>query len=316
MEKYQLLVCLLLLIFSCQPPTKTPNPLKGITSQSKIEAAFFENNRIHLKVATFDGDSLSFYTDTGGGNLVYPEAVEQLGLTIDSSHQAEFVSLENHFSKLNLPIPIRPQFLYRQDSPLKGNTAGLLGTNWFANKIWHFNYTDKELHTIDSINWGDFDAVHSINVGFMQDSLGNNLTHFPRIPIVIEEDTIRVLFDTGAQATLNTEAQVEFGGAKKVAASFIIATIFDRWRVEHPDWKIIEKGDDFIKEDMIQVPVVSIGGYEVGPVWFARRKDTNFTEFMSQWMDQTVNGAIGGSGFQYFKSIIIDYQEGLAYFEK
>jgi len=37
---------------------------------------------------------------------------------------------------------------------------------------------------------------------------------------------------------------------------------------------------------------------------------------MSQWMDKKLYGAIGGSAFQYFDSIILDYRKELAYFEK
>ena len=40
--------------------------------------------------------------------------------------------------------------------------------------------------------------------------------------------------------------------------------------------------------------------HTVGPVWFAKRKEENFTQFMSKWMDKTIHGAIGGSCFQYY----------------
>jgi len=67
---------------------------------------------------------------------------------------------------------------------------------------------------------------------------------------------------------------------------------------------------------MIQVPRVTIGKHTVGPVWFTRRDDENFTQFMSQWMDKEVAGAIGGSALKHFRTILIDYQKDLLYLQK
>lgn len=44
---------------------------------------------------------------------------------------------------------------------------------------------------------------------------------------------------------------------------------------------------------MIEVPTVLVAGYSAGPL-FTRRPDKNFHEFMSQWMDRKVDGALGG----------------------
>ena len=55
---------------------------------------------------------------------------------------------------------------------------------------------------------------------------------------------------------------------------------------------------------MIQVPVVYIAGYDVGPVWFTRRADANFHSYLSQWMERRVEGALGGSLLQYFSMVV------------
>ena len=44
----------------------------------------------------------------------------------------------------------------------------------------------------------------------------------------------------------------------------------------------------------IEVSRIVVGGYTVGPVWFTRRADKNFHEYMSQWMDKRIEGALGG----------------------
>lgn len=66
---------------------------------------------------------------------------------------------------------------------------------------------------------------------------------------------------------------------------------------------------------MIEVPTVSVAGHSIGPVWFTRRADKNFHEFMSQWMDRKVDGAIGGNALRYFR-ITIDYPNAVALFER
>ena len=66
---------------------------------------------------------------------------------------------------------------------------------------------------------------------------------------------------------------------------------------------------------MIQVPSVQIAGYNAGPVWFVRRPDRNFHEFMSQWMDRRIDGALGGSLLKYF-AVTVDYPNAVAYFRR
>lgn len=58
---------------------------------------------------------------------------------------------------------------------------------------------------------------------------------------------------------------------------------------------------------MIQVPSLQVGGLDTGPVWFTQRVDRNFVGYMSQWMDKTVVGALGGNALRNFR-ILLDYQ--------
>ncbi|HEY9066315.1 MAG TPA: hypothetical protein VIO33_15120, partial [Burkholderiaceae bacterium] len=64
---------------------------------------------------------------------------------------------------------------------------------------------------------------------------------------------------------------------------------------------------------MIEVPRITVGGQTVGPVWFTQRSDANFREWMSQWMDKPIDGALGGSALKYFR-VIVDYPGSAAYF--
>jgi hypothetical protein len=64
---------------------------------------------------------------------------------------------------------------------------------------------------------------------------------------------------------------------------------------------------------MIRVAEVTIAGHTVGPVWFERRPDRAFKKKMAQTMDRPVDGALGGSLFQYFR-ITVDYPGTRAFF--
>ena len=66
---------------------------------------------------------------------------------------------------------------------------------------------------------------------------------------------------------------------------------------------------------MIEVPNVTVAGYTIGPVWFTRRPDKNFHEFMSKFMDRKVEGALGGSALRYFR-VTVDYRNAVAIFER
>ena len=63
---------------------------------------------------------------------------------------------------------------------------------------------------------------------------------------------------------------------------------------------------------MIEVPRVTVAGFTVGPVRFARRPDFNFAQWMSSMMDKPIVGAFGGSGLQYFR-LVLDYPRATAW---
>jgi hypothetical protein len=100
---------------------------------------------------------------------------------------------------------------------------------------------------------------------------------------------------------------------KTIGGSFIAISIFNRWREKHPEWKYYPKAD--MAGDLIVVPIVNIGGYEVGPVLFASRPDENWSKGMIVSMDKVVKGAIGGSALKYFQ-VTIDYNSELIHFER
>lgn len=118
------------------------------------------------------------------------------------------------------------------------------------------------------------------------------------------------LFDTSA-TTFASDSALRKKDDKlpsTLGTSFISKSQFEKWRSKHPDWKVIEKGEKFTNAFYIQVPDVTIAGYTVGPVWFTMRPDQAFYRHMATMMDKKVEGALGGSLFQYFR-ITVNYPE-------
>lgn len=290
-------------------------------------SADFQANRIYVTPVTQSGDTLRFYTDTGGGvNMVWPSAAKDLGLdTTQRQMRGQTVtiaSLPDFSSEAEIPLPpksssglgehlaVRPPHRL-----LKPGGAGFLGATWFTTRIWEFDYPGQTLALIPEMDWAGRSDKHTVYLGFQTDANGNKTTHFPRIPIEVDGDSIDVLFDTGATvlAKKNTAERLGRTDIRNIGTCFIIDSIFTRWQEAHPDWEVIENAERQSGMPMIKVPEIGIAGYEVGPVWFTKRPDKSFTGRMSQWMDEPVYGAVGGSAFQHFR-MIIDYQEQMAEF--
>ena len=70
-----------------------------------------------------------------------------------------------------------------------------------------------------------------------------------------------------------------------------------------------------MKADLIEVPVVTIAGYDVGPIWFAKRRDAAYDNMMSPQMDQPVDASIGGVAFRSFR-MTMDYPHQRVTFER
>ncbi len=194
----------------------------------------------------------------------------------------------------------------------------MLGQHWFADRIWTFDYLNEKL-----ILWNKTPSIiekeskHRVKLAFKSNIFGKRTLSFPRIKIEVDGEEIDVLFDTGATTFLTKKALEELNDKRAAtrATSFITNVMFEKWRKNNPKWRIIEKAESTTGEAMIEVPKLKIAEYEVGPVWFTRRANTNFHEYMSKFMDKKIEGAIGGNALHHF-IITVDYPKALAVFEK
>lgn len=330
------LIALLFTIYSCNETPKTT-----VSVPDKVLPSVFDNgDRIYLKIPTISGDTILVYTDTGGGfTAIYPQALKRTGL----DNKIEKVNFDGELNMIInaediIPDPayhpymkksmldIHPQPFYMVPPPAfvkslgKLNTEGFFGQYFFLDKAWTFDYHQQKIILHDQLDLS-LDDPNTQKIGLKKNMAGKPQFGHPSFYFEVEGERIPALFDTGATFSLSDEASKnEFDGKSHMGGSFIARSIFDQWVADHPEWKVIEKGD-VIKEndqeytfDMIEVPKVSLGGIEVGPVWFSKRPDEAWSKGMIRSMDKVVKGAVGGSAFKYLV-VSIDYKNELLSFK-
>lgn len=289
----------------------------------------FRENMFYACPVAESGVRLKFYTDSGGGVLIYRSVVDGLHLPVLHAEvdgkNADEVVLPPLRKDGAIPSPLGSKgklFVLPDDQRLPifdADMSGLLGQQWFADRIWTWNYTNRQLLLRTEDDLPKVSAEHKASLGFKTNQRGKRdpSLSFARIETTVDGEKIDLLFDTGASTMLTRQAleAIHVGHAALRATSFIAKSIFERWHSRHSDWKVIENAEEHTGASMIQVPSVDIGGYTVGPVWFTERPDKNFTQWMSQWMDKTVYGALGGSALQYVR-VTVDYPNATAYFER
>jgi len=311
----------LVLHATAAPRPKAPAPMPVI----------YDEDRFFVQpITASDGRRITFYTDSGGGLFIYRDSAEQLDLTItdaaDQGKEPFYVASLPAFrpdASIPLPewrqgrIPVLARDMKTHEFSSKMREDGMLGQEWFAEHVWTFDYPGKRLLLRDPRDVPTVPPEHRVALGFKKDEKGGRAMDFPRIRAEVDGKAFDLLLDTGATVNLSESAVpgLKGGPARVRATSFIVASTFDEWARRHPDWRVLPGADELLKESMIEVPSVKVAGFEVGPVWFTRRPDKNFHEFMSQFMDRTIEGALGGNALRSFR-MTVDYPNAVAYFEK
>ena len=276
------------------------------------------------------GEKLRFFTDTGGGFVLHADTAARLGLATSTVGRADEKATLAAFPAFAeggwIPGPradlrgpaVRGKLFVAPRSPQSADFGdGMLGQEWFGGGVWTFDYPARALTWRPDADGLAFDPAHTVPLGFPAKD-GARTTHFPSIEATIDGETLAFLFDTGATLALRDDALAKLGdgGAKVRGTSFIVASVFDRWRERHPGWRVVEDAEDNRGgAPVIEVPSITIAGHTVGPVWFTKRPDANFHQWMSQWMDRRVDGALGGSAFRYFR-VTADYPGARAMYER
>ena len=292
----------------------------------------FVGDRVFVRWQLRGHGMLSLYTDTGGGLLaLYPEAVRRLGLVPDTTawtrgaYHGVTVVVKIPRTLGDSAVPPIPStdsaavefFVQTTEPPPEDEIGsawdGRLGSIWFADRVWTFDYPNQRLYFNGTTPVGPSAAACWTPLGFQTDSAGHRINSFPRITARIDREPIQFILDTGARTTLTDSAwrALGTGEPRHRAASFITKERFDAWHSHHPEWLVISNAEYGDSLPMIRVPVVEVAGHGIGPVWFTQRPDRNFREFMSQYMDRPIEGALGGSAWRSV-TLIIDYPRARA----
>lgn len=283
----------------------------------------YEEQRFFVEPILANGKKLNLFTDTGGGLFIYKSSAKNLDLISSEGKTTSPIDFPKFKESSSIPKPLGSKgkiyiLAPKEGQKLHSNYDGMLGQHWFADRIWTFDYLNQKL-----ILWNKTPSIiekkskHRVKLAFKTNIFGKRTLSFPRIKIEVDGEEIDVLFDTGATTFLTKEALEELKDERAAtrATSFITNVMFEKWRKKNPKWRIIKKAESTTGEAMIEVPNLKIAGYEVGPVWFTRRANKNFHEFMSKFMDKKIEGAIGGNALHHFR-ITVDYPKALAVFEK
>jgi hypothetical protein len=261
-----------------------------------------------------EGAKLRLLADTGGGLFVTQTAAERCGLVTSwSIGRGRVVRLHPLRSDAWIPEPVGAECWI----PVKATEGdGMLGQRWFAGGIWTFDYPQKKL----ILNPAPYrpsahQLAHRLDLGFPT-FLGIRSGNHPRFVVTIDGQKVESLLDTGATLRLTEAAakQIADGHARERATSFVAAKVFDRWRKNHPNWRVVEKAEENTSLAIIEVPMIQVAGFEVGPAWFTRRPDAAH-QWMSTFMDQPIVASIGGNVLRHFR-VTIDYPAANAYFER
>jgi len=303
---------------------------------AKLPATLIDG-RFYLKIPTINGDTILGFCDTGGGyTALYNSAIQKFKLesaikeTEIDKYKIKYVFAKDVYAQSDIPYPHigsffeenlkSPFFEVPDDSKEREFVSkfmrydAFLGQFFFIDHAWTFDYPSGEI-LINTPLTEDPNDKNMQSLGFKKTFLGKKKFGHPSLKLEIDGEVLDFLFDTGASLLLSDSGRTKLNvNTQSIGGSFIAKSIFDKWHKQHPDWKIIEKGE-FTGSDIIEVPQVKVGNLTAGPVWFARRPDEAWSEGMIGSMDKVVKGAIGGSYFQYFK-IVIDYNSELVKFER
>lgn len=283
-------------------------------------SASMQQHRFFIDARAPSGQALRLFTDTGGGMLLTTSGADKLGLEYGKpsgpnepagkarwpNYDGPWVPPPKSAASMELAIMVPPEWMAYD---------GMLGAQWFGDRNWEFDYRAGTLRLLPDGMLPKAEPAHVVKLGFQEDQQGRRATHFARIPARIDGEDLQFLFDTGATFRLDEAAAGVLGDSdvRQRAGSFINLSVLQRWRERHPDWRYLDKGDG--EAAMILVPDIEIAGYHSGPTWFSARPDKAFREYMAQWMDQPVDGALGGNAFRTFR-ITADYPSATAVFEQ
>jgi len=300
--------------------TMAAGPATPATATAQVLPTVYEAGHFYAVPETADGQKLRLLVDTGGAGgggryVLRQDTARRLRLPTRTCDGTEVASLPRFKPGQSIPPPI---------APLCGQVAlvgqlDVLGAGYLPGRVWRFDYPARRL-TLEGSDWRPDPAAHAAPLGFPHTAGGRQADGFARITIRVDGKPLDMLLDTGATSHPTTAGE-KASGTPTVkgygVTSYVTTSVLERWHKAHPDWRVVDRGDDLFGPAhvmrLIEVPKVEIAGWSTGPVWFTERPDHNFHDVMSGYMDKEVEGAVGGNVFRHF-TMTIDYPRETAYF--
>ena len=282
--------------------------------------ASFHHGLVFVEPVSQDGDTLRFFTDSSDGSIIYESTADRLDLTTtsaiinDREQQAAF--LPPFIDDRYIPSPMVSDGLIpvRSDDrkPSHHRTIleqgdGILGSTWFAMRTWTINFSEETFYVQPTDEKArNIDPGEIIPVAFAEED-GERRYHFARLPVIIGGDTLSLVLKTGSNIILDERGKEQLNHPDHIfPAGLISEDHFEKWRNEHPEWKVFDEVDINYGGDLIRVPEIQIGSYTAGPVHFAVRRNEAFAEWFSRFTDEPVEGALGADAFRD-AHITVDY---------
>lgn len=307
--------------------------MAGAQQRTEVPTVY-EAGHFYATPVLADGTRLRLLVDTGGGGgagwfVLQRSTVARLHLaTADCALDGETLHTvaslsyrEGHALPASNATPCPGPALIISGWQPEGDD-GQLGAGYLPRHVWTFDYPAQKLW-LESANWQAAPGMHRVALGMLRTDKGEPQTGLLRIPVQVDGETIDLLLDTGATAH-PTEAG-KIAGTPVTAngigvTSYITRTQLERWHRTHPDWRVVEKGDDLLPSQgatrLIEVPRLVVAGWELGPVWFTERPDANFANRpgnVGSFVDQPIQGALGANVFRHFR-MTLDYPRATAWF--
>lgn len=324
---------LVLFIGAAQTTLAQNQPVEPRPGKPVVIPTRYDEHRFVATPVTVDNVTLSLFTDSAGTLFLYKDVVEQLRLSpttlkgvADSGGDSTVVSLPIFKPDSSIPTPLGGHYegrvfvIPRKEGVVQNALArrdGMLGQQWFAGRVWTFDYPNKTLFWRSPDDLPPHDKSHEVKLGFKTSPSGRRQNNFARISVEIDGETVDFVLDTGATNVLSEDALKQIGDGRPAerAASFLVRSVFERWHKQHPDWRTLENVKTLTGSTMIEVPSITIGGFKVGPVWFTVQSDVGFQGVLASLMDKPIQGALGGSALHYLR-MTVDWPGAIAVFER
>lgn len=275
-----------------------------------------DGNVVLLRPVFADGRQLRVLADSGGYDLIAPDAVQRFGF---ATAPVRLGGTERETASL-------PAF--RPDSGIGAQSARWLiarptafsdtftlpldataGAPWFlANRVT-IDYPRRQVEIGGAVPSGVARvALHTV--------IGTRpAASLPRpglavLDVEIAGESLTMLLDTGSTAMIPERLRARMPDTAAVRqVSFADAALVERWHRAHPDWPYDARGalvpgsGGAHEVPIARVPAVDIGPLTSPPVWFAARERAGFDALSGQ-MHRRVSGDLGGDALRTWRATI------------